>query len=136
MPSIESKLLKGTYVSSWSADCYRVHPRMEVIMDTVLIADRDLGFVFWLGQALGAVGYQSLPAITVPQAAALAERFPVDVLVANPSLPDMLAFIKSLYRAQGHLKVIILPTTIEARLEKFSNPLAAIREAQDGADFL
>ena len=54
-------------------------------MNTVLIADRDLGFVFWLGQALGKLGYQVLPAMNVPQAASYAEQFRVDLLVLDPA---------------------------------------------------
>src|SRR5690349_17271688 len=105
-------------------------------MNTLLIADRDLGFVFWLGQALGRLGYQVLPATNVPQAASYAEQFRVDLLILNPALPNILALVKSLQHSQTDLKILAIPPGLEERLEKFRDPLIALREAQDSAAFL
>ena len=77
-------------------------------MDTILIADHDLGFVFWLGGALGEAGYQALPAKRITDAAAWAGKFEIDVLVVNPSLPGAADFVKKLRCSQGHLQVIAL----------------------------
>ena len=41
-------------------------------------------------------------------AALLAEQFPCDVLVIDPSLPGSAAFIESLQRSHPHLKVLTL----------------------------
>src|SRR5260370_6183096 len=35
---------------------------------TVLIVDRELGFVFWLSQALDEAGYRAFPAKSIPDA--------------------------------------------------------------------
>ena len=105
-------------------------------MNTVLIADRDLGFVFWLGQALGQLGYQVLPATHVAQAANYAEQFRVDLLILNPALPKILALVKSLQDSQTDLKILAIPPRLEERLDKFRDPLIALEEAQDSAVFL
>jgi hypothetical protein len=55
---------------------------------TVLIVDRDLGFVFWLGSALGGAGYKVFPAKGVPEATALISelKLELDLLIVNSSL--------------------------------------------------
>lgn len=77
-------------------------------MNTVLIADHDLGFVFWLGKTLGEAGYQCLPAKSVSDAAQLAARFEINVLVVNPALAGVEDFVRSLRLSQGQLEVIAL----------------------------
>jgi len=77
-------------------------------MDTILIADHDLAFVFWLGGALGEAGYKALPAKRITDAAAWAGKFEIDVLVVNPSLPGAADFVRQLRCSQGHLQVIAL----------------------------
>jgi hypothetical protein len=75
---------------------------------TVLIVDRELGFVFWLGQALDRAGYQALPAKSCEDAAELLKQLNVEihVLIVGHSLAGAAAFADSLRRSQGHLKVI------------------------------
>ena len=77
-------------------------------MKTILIIDADLGFVFWLGQALDRHGYQAVPAKTVSDAASLLGQFKtkVDLLIANPSLEGIATLVKRLRRSQRNLKVI------------------------------
>ena len=75
---------------------------------TVLIVDPELGFVFWLGQALDRAGYQALPAKSCEDAADLLKQLNVEIhlLIVGHSLPGAAAFTDALRRGQGHLKVI------------------------------
>lgn len=75
---------------------------------TVLIADHDLGFVFWLGHALDSLGYSALPAKTVPDAALLIMQLDlqVDVLLINLELEGAGDFVLALHRRYPLLKVI------------------------------
>ena len=75
---------------------------------TVLIVDRELGFVFWLGQALDRAGYQALPAKSCEDAAELLNQLNVeiDLLIVGHSLPGASAFADELRRSQGYLRVI------------------------------
>jgi DNA-binding NtrC family response regulator len=79
---------------------------------TILITDKDLGFVFWLGQALDAAGYQAFPARGVADATVLIDewKLTVDVLVINAALEGVPEFIDKLRQSRPALKVIsILP---------------------------
>ena len=51
----------------------------------ILIVDRDLGFVFWLGQILDAAGYVAIPAKGIAEATEIVSllRLQVDVLIAS-----------------------------------------------------
>ena len=75
---------------------------------TVLIVDPELGFVFWLGQALDRAGYQALPAKSCEDAAELLKQLNVeiDLLIVGHSLAGACAFADDLRHSQGHLKVI------------------------------
>ena len=77
-------------------------------MKTVLLVDDDLGFAFWLGQALDRAGYETWPAQSVPAAESLLAtvRLPVDLLVINVSLPRAPAFAIHLGRTRADFKVI------------------------------
>jgi len=79
-------------------------------MRTILIVDRDLGFVFWLGQALYAAGYQTLPAKNIAAARSLLvkTKIEVDLLIVGETTPGVPAFAAALRRAQRHLKLIVL----------------------------
>jgi hypothetical protein len=84
----------------------------------ILIVDNDLGFVFWLGQALDAVGYDTLPAKGVTEAVALlAElKVEVDVLILRSALRGAEEFAADLrYNQNGHLKTIALTEENEGR---------------------
>jgi len=74
----------------------------------VLIVDRDLGFVFWLGQSLDRAGYQALPAKSSADAIALLGRFhfEIDLLILNPFLEGAPALAETLLRSHRHLKII------------------------------
>jgi hypothetical protein len=77
---------------------------------TVLIADRDLGFVFWIGQRLDRAGYRAFPANSAANAADIVRQFRlvVDLLILNPSIRGIREFAKKLRLAQGHLRTIIV----------------------------
>lgn len=76
-------------------------------MKSVLILDDDLGFVFWLGQALAA-GFRPIPGPSLSEARKLLRRVrtPIDVLIVNPVLPGAAQFTRALRRKQRHLRVI------------------------------
>jgi hypothetical protein len=104
-------------------------------MDTVLIADRDLGFVFWLGEKLGKLGYQALPAMNLSQATTLAKKLPIDVLVLSPAFPNVPGLLKSLGRFQKSVRILALPDA-EPRFEKLRNFEADLRDAPEMDVFL
>lgn len=56
-------------------------------MKNILIVDRDLGFVLWLGHILNVGGTAALPATNVADAAELVSQLNlrVDVLIASPA---------------------------------------------------
>ena len=93
-------------------------------MKNVLIIDSDLGFVFWLGQALDAAGYETLPAKGVSEAISLLAEFRViiDVLMVRYTLPGADTFAAELRWAQGgHLKAIALIDEEDERIESLTS---------------
>lgn len=82
--------------------------RGGAVPHTVLLVDNDLGFVFWLGQTLDALGHSALPAKTVPDAALLVLQLDlkVDLLVINLSLVGATEFIAAMHRANAQVRVI------------------------------
>jgi hypothetical protein len=91
----------ATYVLRLLADGLHETLSIGVLMDTVLIADHDLGFVFWLGKLLAEAGYHALPAKRVSDAAQLAAQFEVNVLVVNPGLNGAADFVRTLSVSEG-----------------------------------
>lgn len=81
-------------------------------MKTILIVDRDLGFVFWLGQILDAAGYVAVPAKGVVDAAEIVAtlRLPVDVLIAPPAERGIREFVEKLRFSSADLQVVALAT--------------------------
>jgi len=76
----------------------------------ILLIDTDLGFLFWLGQALDRAGYEAFPAKGIPDAIALLADLHLTVgsVILNCSLPGAENFIAALRQSQNHLKVISL----------------------------
>jgi hypothetical protein len=64
----------------------------------ILIVDRDLGFVFWLGQILDAAGYVAIPARGVAEASEIVTmlRLQVDALIAPPAERGLHEFVEKL----------------------------------------
>ena len=77
-------------------------------METILIVDDDLGFVFWLGQTLDAAGYSAFPAKSAPDAALLISQLNlnIDVAVIDTALSGAIDFIGWLRRAQPDVRAI------------------------------
>lgn len=98
-------------------------------MGPVLVADHDLGFVFWLGERLGRLGYEALPALSASQAIGFAKKHQVEVLVVNPALRRASNLLQFLSRSRKDLKVIVLPLDAQDRLSRFDNLEAAFRSA-------
>src|SRR6266567_7259909 len=64
---------------------------------TALIADDDLGFVWWLGQVLAEVGIRGVPALTYRQGLARIKMLKghIDLVIANPDLPGSSKLIEA-----------------------------------------
>lgn len=101
-------------------------------MKTVLIVDDDLGFAFWLGQALDRAGYETWPARSVTAARSLlAEvRLAVDLLVITASLPRALALATYLGRARADFKVIAVYEELSDDLKPFPKASAVHQKPQ------
>ena len=78
------------------------------IMKTVVIIDRDLGFVFWLGRVLGDAGYQVLPSKGFAEASPLLSELntEIDLLVVNPSLVGAADFVSALRRSWPDARIL------------------------------
>ena len=79
-------------------------------MKTILIVDRDLGFVFWLGQILDAAGYIAVPAKGIVDAAEIVStlRLPVDVLIAPSGEGGVREFVDNLRFDSPDVQVVAL----------------------------
>jgi DNA-binding NtrC family response regulator len=88
---------------------------------TVLIVDDDLGFAFWLGQALDQAGYETWPARSVTAAKSLlAEvRLAVDLLVISASASRAHALVTYLGRSKPDFKVIAVYDELSDRIKPF-----------------
>lgn len=76
----------------------------------ILLIDRDLGLLFWLGHVLDHAGFQAFPARTVPDAASLLAELhlTIGVLILDCCLPGAEDLIVSMRRSRRFLKVICL----------------------------
>lgn len=84
---------------------------MKSSAKNILIVDRDLGFIFWLGSILAGAGYQPWPASDFAEAISLAGRKPLarlDLLIVNASLPEVSKLIAHFRRTHAQLKVMAL----------------------------
>ena len=77
-------------------------------MTIILIIEEDLGFLFWLGQALTSPDLNPLPARSVLQAQNLIRRFKVgvDLVIASPELPRMVDYARHLRKQRPQLGLI------------------------------
>jgi DNA-binding NtrC family response regulator len=75
---------------------------------TILVVDNDLGFAFWLGQALDQTGDEAWPARSIPDAIQLISelRLAVDLVVVNASLPSVPLFFANLRESHPHVKIV------------------------------
>ena len=84
----------------------RVHWARD--MRTVLILDDDLGFVFWLGEALTVAQFQPIPAQSVATAERLLRtlKIKVGLLIVNPAVPGAAEFARALRHRHEKLRVV------------------------------
>lgn len=103
-----------------------VHRGVATRVKTVLIVDDDLGFVFWLGQALDRVGYNALPAKGVAEAKSLIESFRVrvDLLMIGAALPGAAEFAADLVKEDGGVKIVGLAEGNQPPSESFPGLIA------------
>lgn len=101
-------------------------------MKTVLIVDDDLGFAFWLGQALDQAGYETWPARSVTAAKSLlAEvRLAVDLLVITASLPRAGVLANYLGRHNPDLKIIAVYDDLTGGFKPFPKASAIHQRPQ------
>ena len=99
-------------------------------MKTVFIIDADLGFVFWLGQALQDSGYQVLPAKSFPEAAAVITELKaeIDLLIVNPFLAGAAAFVDALRSSRPNLKVLAVLGENDPQVSQIPSPDATVRK--------
>jgi hypothetical protein len=74
----------------------------------ILIVDRDLGFVLWLGHILNARGTTALPATKIADASELVSllNLRVDVLIASPGEEGFREFAAKLRARSPDLQVV------------------------------
>ncbi len=120
--------------SFWLIDCLSPGNRFCKFkhVKTVLIVDDDLGFAFWLGQALDQAGYETWPARSVTAAKSLlAEvRLAVDLLVITASLPRALAFATYLGLSKADFKVIAVYEELNDGIKPFPKASAVHQKPQ------
>jgi hypothetical protein len=95
-----------------------------VSVKNVLIIDNDLGFVFWLGQALDAAGYETLPAKGITEAVSLLAELKVriDVLIVRCTLNGAGDFARAFRASQkGYLKTIALVDETDGHGERMKD---------------
>jgi hypothetical protein len=99
---------------------------------TVLVADEDVGFIWWLADLLAEFGYRSIPALGSRQALSLVKRSgrPVDLALINPRLRGAARLILILRHFRASKIVLIqdpeiplLPIAgVSATIERPSGP--------------
>ena len=102
---------------------------------TVLIVDDDLGFAFWLGQALDRAGFQTWPARSVASAESLLQemKLRVDLLLIAASLPQAHDFAARMESFHSDLKVIAVYDDIDRVVEQFARD-GAVRQKPQAID--
>ena len=97
-------------------------------MATILILDNDLGFCFWLGQAMTASQCKAFPATTIAEAFTLIAQFKlkVDFLILNPAVPGAMDFMQALRREQRQLRVAVMASDIPERREQSAEAVAVL----------
>jgi hypothetical protein len=105
-------------------------------MRNILIVDGDLGFVFWLGQALDRAGYQALPARTCEDATELVSQLhlAIHILIVNGLLPDAGALAMALRASDRHLKVIAVTGEGDEQSSVFPEADAFHRKCSGGGE--
>lgn len=97
---------------------------------TILIADEDVGFVWWLGELFTELGYHSLPALNCKEAISVVKKGgrKVDLLLIDPRLEGAQRLIDNLTRIRPPKIVLIEPD--EAALAEI--PAVAVLQRPSG----
>ncbi|HUB82053.1 MAG TPA: hypothetical protein VMB03_24820 [Bryobacteraceae bacterium] len=93
-------------------------------MKHILIIDSNLGFLFWLGEALAEARHQAWPACNVAEAGAIlrSRRLPrLDLLIVNPSVDGALRLVQRLRRARPDLKVLAVDPVNDEQVRGISD---------------
>jgi len=79
-------------------------------MNTVLMLDNDVGYLFAIGQELAAIGVDVIPATTAAEAESLLRELgiAVELLLANPQHPDAEILRRHLLKDNPDLQVVAL----------------------------
>jgi DNA-binding NtrC family response regulator len=103
-------------------------------MFAVLIVDRDLGFLFWLGDALRRASHMALPSTNCKDAGQLARQrgLPIHVLVVDGTLAGAAALVRALRGTNPRLKVIGLTSEADAANNVFPGAHAMYRRTHGG----
>ena len=96
---------------------------LRAVRVNILIVDRDLGFVFWLGQILDSAGYVAIPARGVAEAAEIVSmlRLQVDALIAPPAERGLREFTEKLRFNSRELQVVNLGIQESSSLRPLSD---------------
>jgi hypothetical protein len=102
---------------------------------TILIVDRDLGFVLWLGHILNKSGSVALPATTIAEAAEMVSllELRVDVLITAPGAVGVREFVEDLRLASPDLQLVGVGTE-EDRPRDIPFPEAVWKRKPQGVD--
>ena len=103
------------YSSFLSPACYH-RPKMSQgnITKSILVADDDLGFLFWASSMLAEAGYSTWPARTVTDGLKGMDEADFHLLVINPSLPGASDLVWMARRKYPQLKIALLSETGDA----------------------
>ena len=76
---------------------------------TILIADEDVGFLWWLGELFNELGYRSIPSLTCHQALSLLRKTgrQPELLLINPHMRGASRLIRTLSHIRP-LKVVLI----------------------------
>jgi DNA-binding NtrC family response regulator len=86
----------------------------EDVSKSILIADDDLGFLFWASSMLAEAGYSTWPARTVTDALNGMDEADFHLFVINPSLPGASDLVRIARRKYPQLKIALLNETGDA----------------------
>ena len=99
---------------------------------TVLIVDKDFGFVFWIGEIFDEVGCHAVPALDCTEAVSIVKELnlKIDLVVVNPQLPGVADMMRTF---QGpNLKIIAIRDRRIQAIRTF--PVDAILQRPSGRD--
>ncbi|HUI82182.1 MAG TPA: hypothetical protein VLY24_29875 [Bryobacteraceae bacterium] len=103
-----------------------------VAASSVLVVDRELGFMFALSQALRRRNIAAIPCCSVAEAEALMANLDTElgVLLINCSCPGVCAFARTLKRLRPELRVVGI-TSDARQCRQFDGLDATIRDPED-----